>query len=55
MAECFEVDPDDPRQLAGLQKIEEGIMEVSMALFEGDNIDNMMPVCWGGRGRTHRL
>ncbi|UVT31073.1 hypothetical protein SEA_PARVUSTARDA_92 [Gordonia phage ParvusTarda] len=47
MAECFEVDPEDPRQLAGLQKIEEGIMEVSTALFEGDDIDNMMPICWG--------
>ncbi|UVF61612.1 hypothetical protein SEA_GENAMY16_93 [Gordonia phage Genamy16] len=45
MAESFEFDPDDPEQLAGLAKIEEGIMQVSQALYS-DDIENMMPICW---------
>ncbi|QXO13747.1 hypothetical protein SEA_DUMPTRUCK_95 [Gordonia phage DumpTruck] len=47
MAEAYEFDNEDPKVQAGLAKIEEGIMEVSAALFDPEEMHHMMPVAWG--------
>lgn len=47
MAEAYEFDPEDPRVKAGLDKIDDAIMDIVHAVYEDEEVTAMMPVCWG--------